>query len=202
MLPILEARKPQIHETGAEPFAHGLRKAEPGRLGQPAGVRVLRIARGALSDRRRRAPGSRPHRLRGLHVGHPRLALFGTGTAPAELLHRPARTRRDLWRREEALPGLDRTDRPVSSQRGVRLLDLHRGHHRRRRGRGVPPRRVRAGHPRAADPIGRLSRHEERRLPRGLRRPGQTRRHRFRPTASARRASTSWATSIWPAKPG
>ena len=38
---------------------------------------------------------------------------------------------------------------------------MYRGHHRRRRGRGLPPRRGGTQHPRAADPIGRFSRHQK-----------------------------------------
>ena len=203
MFDILEARKPQIHETGAAAVRHGLRQAERGRLGEPAGVRLLRLARGALSDRRRPAPRPRPDRLRGLHVGHPRLAVLGAGTAPHELLHRPAGTGRDLRRREEALPVAHRADRPLPAQGGVRLLDLHRGRDRRRRGGGLPPRRAaEKGIPVLPVHSRRFQGHEEGRLPRGLRRAGAARRHRPDRRHRPARASTSSAISTWPAKPG
>ena len=174
-------RSPQATDSRERRRAvrHGLRTAEPGWLGEPAGLCVLRIAGGPLSDRRRRAPRARPDRLRRLHVGHPRFALLGSGIAPAEFFDGSAGARRHLRRRKEALSVLDRIDRPIPPQRGVRLFHVYRGHHRRRRGRGLPPRRGGTQHPRAADPIGRFSRHQEGRLPRRLRRPGQAHRQRL-----------------------
>ncbi len=133
-------------------------------------MRLLRIAGGALPDRRRPARRARPHRLRGLYVGHPRIALLGPGTAPAELLHRPAREGRDLRRRREAVQVAHRTDRLLRAESGLHLFDVHRGRDRRRRGGRLPPRGGRERHSRAARPLGRLQGHEEGRLPRGMRR--------------------------------
>ena len=202
MIEILEGRKNQIHETGQQPVDMACEQAQPGRLGEPAGLRLLRLAGGALPDRRRPAPRPRPDRLRGLHLGHPRVALLGPGTAPAQLLHRPAREGRDLRRRGQALRVAHRTDRPLPAQGGLRLLHLHRRADRRRRGGRLPPRGGRERHSRAARPLRRLQGHEEGRLPRGLRRPRHAGRHRVHRRHQPAAASTSSAISTWPAKRG
>ena len=76
-------------------------------VGQPAGLRVLRFARRPVSDRRRDSSRPRADRLCRLHLGHSRLAVVGTGVAPAELLHRSAREGRDLRWRAETLRGVE-----------------------------------------------------------------------------------------------
>ena len=62
--------------------------------------------------------------------------------------------------------------------------------------------RGREGHSRAADPLRGLQRHQEGRLPGGLRRAGPARRHRHHRWHRPAAASTSWAISTWPARPG
>ena len=108
----------------------------------------------------------------------------------------------DLRRREEALRGAGRADRPLPAQGGLRLLHLHRRPDRRRRGRRLPARRSREAASPCCRSTARASGHQEGRLQGGLRRPGTARRHRAHRPASARAASISSAISTSPARPG
>ena len=59
-------------------------------------------------------------------------------TAPPLLFHRPPGNRRHLRRREKTDRRPARADRTPSAQGRLCLLDLHRRHHRRRPGSGLP----------------------------------------------------------------
>src|SRR5208282_6682231 len=82
-----------------------LQQTERRGLREPAGLRLLWVARGALSDCRRPAYSSRPARLRVLYLGHSRRAFLRSAVASPELFDRSARDGCDPGRREEALQG-------------------------------------------------------------------------------------------------
>ena len=202
MVEILEARKAQIHEKGTEPFAMACEKQSlAGAVSQRACVFCgSRVVLYPIAD--------------AVHLVHGPIGcavytwdIRGALTSGPELhrmsfSHRPPRKGRHLRRREEALCGPGRIDRPLPAQRGVRLFDVHRRPDRRRRGRGLPPRRGREGHSRAADPLRRLSRHA-RRTATGRRATGWPGSSAPAPrTASAAAASTSSAISTSPARRG
>ena len=109
---ILEERRGQVHLTGEAPFEMECNKESlAGAVSQRACV-FLRLPRGPLPHCRRPAPGSRPHRLRLVHLGYTRRPVLGSGTAPAQLQHRPAGNRHNFRRRKKAGKVAFRTDRP------------------------------------------------------------------------------------------
>ena len=199
-----DPRSPQSPDprAGQEPFAMACEKQSvAGSVSQRACVFCgSRVVLYPIADAR--APGPRPDRLRGLHLGHPRLALLRAGAPPPELLHRPARDGRDLRRREEAQPGPARTDRPLPAQGGLRLLHVHRRPDRRRRGGGLPRRAAETGIPVLpvqSEGFKGTKKDGYRAACDALAQLVGTGQHR---AASRRSASTSSAISTWPARPG
>jgi hypothetical protein len=147
MISLLEERTAQVHQDSRNTVCDGLRQAQRRRFGQPAGLRLLRLARGAVPRGGRAASDPRSGGLCRLYLGHPRRLVLRPSTAPHELLDGSAREGRDLRRRAETVSGADPVDRPLSAESGFRLLDLHRRRDRRRRGRHLPPGRGEKGLP-------------------------------------------------------
>ncbi len=134
---VLAGRAGQVARAGAgSPVELDVREAVRLGVGQPAGLHVLRVAGGALPDRRRPPPRPRPDRVRGLHLGHPRCPLQRPRAAPAELLDRPARAARRLRRRAASSR---RASIELIARHAPRAAfvycDLHRRRDRGRRGR-------------------------------------------------------------------
>ena len=145
--PIFTERKDQIHRKGEAPFEMECNKESlAGAVSQRACVFCgSRVVLYPIAD--------------ALHLVHGPIGcaaytwdirgalVLGAGTAPPELLHGPPGDGRHFRRRRQAGAGPERTHRPASPQGRVRLLHLHRGHHRRRPGKGLQEGGEGKGHP-------------------------------------------------------
>ena len=206
---------------GKPPLTWSATKPVPGRRGEPTGLRLLRLPGGALSHRRRPAPGAWPHRLRRLYLGHQGRLVLGPGVASPELLHRSAGEGRHLRRPKasstSALVELIDRYQPkaafVYSTCIVGIIgdDLEAVCQPSQRGEG---------HSGAAGPLRGLQRHQEGRLSRRLRgyvqADGHRRRLRHQPQehqyprrfqpgrrdlGDPRLSTSGWASRWWPLSP-
>ena len=151
---ILEARKPQIHEKGAEPFAMACEKQSlAGSVSQRACVFCgSRVVLYPIADAVHLVHGpigcaAYTWDIRGALSSGPELHRLSFST--------DLRERDVIYGGEKKLyAALVRADRPLPAQGRVRLFHLHRRPDRRRRGRGLPPRR----RPRRASPCCRSTR--------------------------------------------
>ncbi|MPM79893.1 hypothetical protein SDC9_126935 [bioreactor metagenome] len=64
-----------------------LRKSQSGRFSQSKSLRFLRFKGGTLPHSRRSSFNSRTYWLCCLYMGHQRITVIGTGTAPAQFLN-------------------------------------------------------------------------------------------------------------------
>ena len=169
-----------------------------GRCGQPAGLRLLRLPGGALPHRGCFAPGPWPHRLRRLHLGHPRRPFLGTGTPPPELLHRPAGDRRDLRRREKAVRGTGRTHRHATTRRRPSSTRPASSASSATTSKAFAdgPARTKASRSFRCSPKGSRGTSGKATMPPAE--PCSSSWERATPPASSPSASTSWGISTWP----
>ncbi len=202
MTDILQERERQVYRKGEQPFQTRLRKTERGRA-RSASAPAFSAARASCSIpsptlcTSSTGPSDAPPT-----PGTSAARFFRPAIASAELLHRLAGNGRDSRRREETVRGAVRVDRRTSAQGGVRLRHLHRRHYRRRRGRDLQAGQRGERHSRASGPFRGIQGHKEGRLSRRLRCPVSVDRNRFNRRHQSRSASTSWATSTWPARSG